>query len=62
MDSQVFSYIVGLIISGAVAYWIYTDATKRGANAVIWAIFGFFFSLITLIVWLIMRPKGTRVA
>lgn len=58
MDTgQWISWLIGLIISIAVAGWIYQDANARGKNGLVWGLFGFFFSLITLIVWLITRPK-----
>ncbi len=46
-----------LAISIGIAYWIFNDARQRGKSGIIWGILGFFFSLITLIVWLIVRPK-----
>lgn len=51
------SWGIGTIISIIVAVWIYGDANARGKSGIVWGIFGFFFSLITLIVWLIVRPK-----
>jgi hypothetical protein len=54
------SYIAGILISLVIAYWLFTDANQRGKSGILWGIFGFFFSLITLIVWLIVRPKTLR--
>jgi hypothetical protein len=59
-----FSCICGLIVLAiyvAIAYWIYTDAKKRGnPNAVIWAIVGFVLGLIGLLLYvLIGRNQGT---
>jgi hypothetical protein len=53
--------LIGLAIAAAIAYWIYTDAKKRGnPNAVIWAIVGFFLGLIGLLLYvLIGRNQGT---
>ena len=52
--------LIGLAISIGIAYWIFNDARQRGKSGIIWGILGFFFSLITLIVWLIVRPKTMR--
>ena len=57
---QWISSFIGLAISIYIAYWIFTDANRRGKSGVLWGILGFFFSLITLIVWLIVRPKTMR--
>jgi hypothetical protein len=58
--SEWIGYILGILISLAIAYWLFTDANRRGKSGVLWGILGFFFSLITLIVWLIVRPKTMR--
>ena len=55
---QWISSLIGLVISIYIAYWLFTDANRRGKSGVLWGILGFFFSLITLIVWLIVRPKN----
>ena len=47
--------IVGIIIGGLIAYFVYNDAQKRGMNAVVWAIVGFLFGLIGVIIYLIAR-------
>ena len=57
---QWISSLIGLAISIYIAYWIFNDANSRGKSGVLWGILGFFFSLITLIVWLIVRPKTLR--
>jgi len=49
------SYLFGYIIAAAVAYWVYTDASKRGMNAVLWAILSFVCFPITPIIYLIIR-------
>ena len=49
--------LIGLAIQIGVAYWLFTDANQRGKSGILWGILGFFFSLITLVVWLIVRPK-----
>jgi hypothetical protein len=51
-------YLIGLVIGALIAAFIYKDASQRGMNAIVWAIFGFLFGLITLIIYLIVRkPK-----
>ncbi len=50
------SYIIGLVISIAAAYYLYTDSkASRIGNPIVWAIFGFLFSVFTLIVYFIMK-------
>jgi ABC-type Fe3+-siderophore transport system permease subunit len=46
--------IIGGIIFAAICYFI---ADRKGRNPVLWAVLGFFFSLITLIVVLILPRK-----
>lgn len=51
--------LIGLAISVGIAYWIYKDAKRRGdPNAVLWAVVGFFFNLLGLIIYLVVRSKG----
>lgn len=51
-------YCIGGIISIAIAYWVYQDASKRGGNAILWAVVGFVFGLLGLLVyWFVGRPK-----
>lgn len=50
--------LIGLAISIGIAWWIYKDATRRGdKNAVLWAVLGFFLSLLGLVIYLVARPK-----
>jgi len=56
MDSL--AYLIGLAINLAVAYYLYTDANKHGRNGVVWGIFGFFFSLITLIAYFVVKSTS----
>jgi len=52
--------LIGLAISIGIAYWIYKDATRRGdKNAVLWAVLGFFLSILGLIIYVVARPKTT---
>lgn len=52
--------LIGLAISIGIAWWIFKDATRRGdKNAVLWAVLGFFLSLLGLVIYLVARPKTT---
>jgi hypothetical protein len=48
--------LVFLIIWIYVAIWVYRDAEKRGSSGALWALLVFFFGLIPLIIWFIVRP------
>ena len=39
-----------------VCIWVYRDAEKRGSSGALWALLVFFFGLIPLIIWLLVRP------
>jgi inner membrane protein involved in colicin E2 resistance len=54
-----FGGIIGFIVWVLVMVWIYNIAKRKGRHAVAWVILGFFFSLITLIVILLMPSKRT---
>jgi hypothetical protein len=47
---------IWLCIWGYMMYFVYTDATARGQNAVLWVVLVFFFSWIAFVAWLVMRP------
>ena len=49
--------VVGLVIQIVIIVFLYKDATARGQSGALWAILGFFFGLLALIIWLIIRPK-----
>ena len=50
--------LIGLAIALGLAYFVYTDAKKRGMdNAALWAILTFFTGLIGLIIYLLVRKK-----
>lgn len=52
-------FVLPLAISIGIAWWIYRDANQRGnPQAVLWAVLGFFFNIIGLIIYLIARPPG----
>ena len=54
---SIVAIIVGLVIQIIIIVFLYKDATARGQSGALWAILGFFFSWIALIIWLIVRPK-----
>jgi len=50
--------IVGILITAAVAYWVYQDAQGRGdTGAIGWALGTFFCCPIVPIIYLIMRGR-----
>lgn len=49
--------VFDLIISLIIAIWIYKDAKEREKNSTAWAIIGFVFNIIGLIIWLLVRPS-----
>ena len=56
---QAIGSVVGFFIWVLVLVWIYNIARRKGRHAVGWLILGFFFSLITLIVVLLLPSKLT---
>ena len=51
-------WLVSFVIAILLMIWVYKDAKARGQNAVLWLILTFFFGIVALIVWLIIRPKA----
>jgi hypothetical protein len=55
-------FVIAVVFAGAVALWLYiiyflySDATARRQNGLVWALIGFFFPVPGLIVWLCVRP------
>jgi hypothetical protein len=49
------SYLIGFLIAGAIAFWVYSDAKKRGMNAAGWAAGTFLLCIVFLPLYLIMR-------
>ena len=48
-------YLFGFAIAGAVAFWVATDANKRGMNGVGWGIGVFLLCIVFLPIYLIVR-------
>ena len=51
--------LIGFIVWVVILVWIYNIARRKGRHAVLWLIFGFFFSLIALIILLLLPSKRT---
>ncbi len=52
--------VVGLIVVGLIAAWVYSDAVARGrtkGDATLWAILTFAFCILALPAWLLIRPR-----
>jgi hypothetical protein len=49
------SYLIGFLIAGAIAFWVYSDAKKRGMNAAGWAAGTFLLCIVFLPLYLIIR-------
>jgi hypothetical protein len=54
-----FGGLIGFIIWLLIMVWIYNIAKRKGRHAVGWVILGFFFSLISLIIILLLPSKRT---
>jgi hypothetical protein len=51
--------IIGFILWILIMAWIYNIARRKGRHAFLWLIFGFFFSLIALIIVALLPSKRT---
>jgi hypothetical protein len=51
--------LLGFVLWIVVLVWIYNIAKRKGRHAVGWLILGFFFSLLSLIVILVLPSKRT---
>jgi uncharacterized BrkB/YihY/UPF0761 family membrane protein len=51
--------LIGFIVWILIMVWIYNIAKRKGRHALGWLILGFFFSIITLIVLLVLPSKRT---
>jgi len=51
--------LLGFVLWVVILVWIYNIAKRKGRHAVGWLVLGFFFSLITLIVILLLPSKRT---
>ena len=52
------SLLIGAVIAGLIAFWVYKDATERKSSApVLWAVLVLAFMIIFLPIYLIARPK-----
>lgn len=48
--------LVMIVVSIALALWVYQDAQRRGDNAVLWLVIVLLTGIIGLVIWLIVRP------
>jgi hypothetical protein len=51
--------LIGFILWVVIMVWIYNIARRKGRHAVGWTILGFFFTIITLVVLLLLPSKRT---
>ena len=52
--------IVALVVGILIANYMHKDAIKRGINAEFWLVFGLFFSVFGLILYLIVRNNYNK--
>ena len=52
--------LIGMCIAFVIAFWVYTDAAKRGMNAVGWAIGVFLLLIVFLPLYFIKRKPLTQ--
>ena len=57
--SGIFGGVIGFIVWILIMVWIYNIAKRKGRHAVGWLILGFFFSIISLVVLLLLPSKRT---
>jgi uncharacterized BrkB/YihY/UPF0761 family membrane protein len=58
-SSSVIGWVLGVIIEVVILVWIYNIAVRKGRHPIGWLVLGFFFSIITLIVILVLPSKRT---
>jgi len=56
MGSMMAFALLPLIINILIGYWMYKDAKRRGKSGAAWFVIGFFFNILGLIIWLLIRP------
>lgn len=54
---EVTIYLLGLVISIVFAFICWKIATGKNRSGALWAVLGFFFPIIALIIILILKPK-----
>ncbi len=52
-------WLISFVLWVVIMVWIYNIAKRKGRHAVGWVILGFFFSVITLVVVLLLPSKRT---
>ncbi len=58
-SGSVIGWVVGVAIEVVILVWIYNIAIRKGRHPIGWLVLGFFFSIITLIVILLLPSKHT---
>ncbi len=58
----IFGGLIGFLLWIVIMAWIYNLAKRKGRHALGWLILGFFFSIITLVVLLLLPSKRTTYA
>ena len=54
--------LIGLMIAGGVAYWVYTDAKKReSSHPILWSLGVLLLLIVFLPLYLIFRPKKKEI-
>ncbi len=59
VDGDLVGGFVGFIIWVLILVWIYNIAKRKGRHVVFWVVFGFFFSLLALVIILVLPSKRT---
>jgi uncharacterized BrkB/YihY/UPF0761 family membrane protein len=59
---SIFGGLIGFLLWIVIMAWIYNLAKRKGRHALGWLILGFFFSIITLVVLLLLPSKRTTYA
>jgi len=54
-------FLVAIAIGAVCAYVLYRSAKARHRSPILWGLFGFFFNIIALVVWIVaVGPLVTR--
>jgi len=51
--------VIAFLLWIVIMVWIYNIAKRKGRHALLWLIFGFFFSIIALVILLLLPSKRT---
>jgi hypothetical protein len=59
VGSALFEGLIGFALWVVVLVWIYNIAQRKGRHPIGWLVLGFFFSILTLVVLLLLPSKRT---